>query len=115
MLVDFEKVRIFVRPGMTDMRKQSSGLSIIVSEELSLDPFSGSLFLFCNQRRTILKIVYWDLNGFCLWMKKLEKQKFPWPKDEQAAREITMEQLKWLLAGIDFWSPHRKLSYSQVS
>ena len=115
MLIDFEKVRIFVRPGVTDLRKQSSGLSIIVSEELALDPFSGSLFLFCNQRRTILKIVYWDLNGFCLWMKKLEKQKFPWPKDEKAAREITVEQLKWLLAGIDFWSPHRKLSYSQVS
>ena len=115
MLINFEKVRIFVRPGVTDLRKQSAGLSIIVSDELSLDPLSGSLFLFCNQRRTILKAVYWDLNGFCLWMKKLEKQKFPWPKDEQAAREITVDQLKWLLSGIDFWNPHRKLSYTKVS
>ena len=51
--------------------------ALIVSEEQAMDPFSGSLYLFCNRRRTILKAVYWDLNGFCLWQKRLEKQKFP--------------------------------------
>jgi transposase len=97
------------------MRKQSSGLSVIVSEEQELDPFGNALYLFCNRRRNILKCVYWDLNGFCLWQKRLEKQKFPWPDTKEAAREITAEQLKWLLAGIDFWHPHRRVEYTQVS
>ena len=115
MLIDLSSVRVYVRPGVTDMRKQSSGLSLIVSEEQELDPFSGSLFLFCNRRRTIVKAVYWDVNGFCQWQKRLEKQKFPWPNTKEAAREISVEQLKWLLAGIDFWKPHRRLSYTEVS
>lgn len=115
MLIDFSKVRVFVRPGVTDLRKQSSGLSIIIDEEQEHDPFSGNLYLFCNRRRTLLKAVYWDLNGFCLWQKKLEKQKFPWPSSEETVREITAEQLRWLLTGIDFWNPHQRLSYSHVS
>ncbi|HEG42896.1 MAG TPA: transposase, partial [Phycisphaerales bacterium] len=69
MILDWNKVRIFVKPGPTDMRKQINGLSIIVSEELEMDPFEGNLFLFCNRRKKILKIIYWDKNGFAMWMK----------------------------------------------
>ena len=68
MIIDFEKVEIYVRPGTTDMRKQINGLSIIVQEQLKLDPFSGSLFVFCNKRRHLLKILYWDKTGFALWL-----------------------------------------------
>ena len=68
MILDWEKVRVFVKPGATDMRKQINGLSIIVAEELAMDPLDGSLFLFCNKQRRILKIIYWDRNGFCLWL-----------------------------------------------
>jgi hypothetical protein len=50
------------------MRKQINGLSIIVSEELEMDPFEGNLFLFCNKLRRILKIIYWDKNGFAMWL-----------------------------------------------
>ena len=79
MILDWSKVRMFVKPGPTDMRKQINGLSIVVAEELAMDPLDGSLFLFCNKQRRILKVIYWDRNGFCLWLKKLEKDKFPWP------------------------------------
>jgi transposase len=60
-------VRVFVAPGSTDMRKAINSLSILVEATLRLDPFSGHLFVFCNQGRTILKILYWDRNGFCLY------------------------------------------------
>jgi len=115
MFIDISTVRVFVRPGHTDMRKQSFGLSVMVTEDLEEDPFSGSLFLFCNKRRNILKGLYWERNGFWLLSKKLEKHRFPWPQDERAVAEITEQQLKWLLAGIDFWNAHTKLAFSHVS
>jgi len=114
MIIDWSRVKIFVRPGATDFRKQINGLSVIVQEELSHDVFSGNLFLFSNRRRTHLKALYWDRTGFCLWLKRLEKDRFPWPQGEEAAREITPEQLRMLLEGIDFWRAHRSLGYSQV-
>ncbi len=114
MFLDISKVRIFLRPGFTDMRKQANGLSVFVQEQLELDPLSGNLFLFCNRRRNIFKALYWDRNGFCLWKKRLEKDRFPWPKEGTGVAEIKEQQLKWLLDGIDFWKAHKKLPYSSV-
>lgn len=114
MILDWQKVRLFVKPGATDMRKQINGLSMIVSQELGLDPLEGSLFLFCNKQRRILKVIYWDCNGFCLWLKRLEKDKFPWPVNAVQASEITREQFGFLLQGIDFWNAHKPLEYRSV-
>jgi transposase len=55
------------------MRKAINGLSLIVADQLDLDAFSGSLFVFCNRGRTIIKILYWDRNGFCLWQKRVKR------------------------------------------
>jgi transposase len=114
MMLDWAKVRVFVKPGPTDMRKQINGLSIIVAEELAMDPLDGSLFLFCNKQRRILKVIYWDRNGFCLWLKRLEKDKFPWPAKFSEATEISQQQFGFLLQGIDFWNAHKKLEYRSV-
>lgn len=114
MIINLDRLNIYVKPGITDMRKQINGLSILVQEDLKKDPFSGSLFMFCNRNRKLLKILYWDQNGFCLWLKRLEKDKFPWPHNETAAQEITRDQLEMLLKGIDFWKAHKKLNYSSV-
>ena len=115
MLIDVNTVSIFVRPGVTDMRKAIYGLSIVATEQMQRDPLSGSLFLFCNRYRRIMKALYWDRNGFCLWQKRLEKDRFPWPASEEAAREISADQLRMLLDGIDFWHAHRRLEYRSVS
>jgi transposase len=115
MIVDLEKVSIYVRPGKTDMRKQINGLSILVQDELKLDPFSGALFLFCNKRRHLLKILYWDKTGFCMWIKRLERDKFPWPVNRTEVQEIDFERLRQLLSGIDFWEAHEEVKYSSVS
>jgi len=114
MIIDWTKITIMIKPGKTDFRKQINGLAVIVEKELKLNVFSNYLFLFCSKNRSRLKILYWDSNGFCLWLKRLEKDKFPWPKNETEAREITYEELKMLLGGINFFAAHKKLSYSHV-
>ena len=114
MFVDWSRIKVFVRPGATDLRKQINGLAGMVQGQMELDPFSGHLYLFCNHNRKLLKAVYWDRNGFCLWQKRLERDRFPWPRNEQSAREITVGQFRMVLEGIDFWSAHQRLSYSTV-
>jgi len=114
MTVDLDRIRIFVRPGSTDMRKQIRGLAVIAEAEMRQKPFSGNLFLFCGRTRTTMKALYWDRNGFCLWMKRLEKDRFPWPADDGEAREIDRSELLFLLRGIDFWHEHRSLAYTTV-
>lgn len=108
-----QNARIFVRPGVTDMRKSIVGLGTIVQNEMGLSPYEQILFAFGNRQQNLVKILYWDRNGFCLWMKRLEKDKFPWPRDEKQAMEITPEQLNWLLNGIDFRRAHSTLHYAK--
>ncbi len=79
MILKESGLRVFLAPGFTDMRKAINGLSVLV-DDLDLDPFSGHLFVFCNRRQTMVKILYWDRNGFCLWHKRLEKHRFNWPR-----------------------------------
>jgi len=115
MIFDLSKARIFLQPGSTDLRKAVNGLSVIVQENMKQDPFSGSVFLFCNRERKLLKAVYWDKTGFWLSQKRLEKDKFPWPQDEMEARELAAEELQMLLSGIDFFKAHKELFYQTVA
>jgi transposase len=114
MTLDLARVRIFVRPGITDMRKQINGLAAIVQEGMGGDPLDGSLYLFLGKSRRVLKAVYWDRNGFCLWQKRLERDRFPWPGAGEATREVDREELEMLLSGIDFWNAHRTLTYTKA-
>ena len=108
--------RIFVRPGATDMRKQINGLVLLVQEQMQLNPFEPALCVFCNAQRRVLKAVYWDRTGFCLWMKRLESGRFPWPRTaDQARRQIDAEELRMLLLGIDFWHAHAELRYTEIA
>jgi transposase len=114
MLINLKECRFFIRPGITDLRKAINGLTVLVQNEMKNDPFSKSLFLFCNRQRKILKIIYWDKNGFCLWQKRLEKHKFPWPSTNDEAMEVSFDELSMLLSGIDFFKSHKELTYSRV-
>ena len=115
MITDLTKVRIYVRPGTTDLRKAVNGLSIIVQETMKQDPFSGSVYLFCNNDRKLLKAVYWDKTGFWLSQKRLEKDRYPWPQNAKEAMELTTEELRMLLAGIDFFKAHKELFYKKIA
>jgi len=115
MIFDINKVRIFLRPGHTDLRKGANGLSTIVQETMKQNPFSGSVYLFCNSEKKLLKAIYWDKTGFWLSQKRLEKDKYPWPQDATEARELTAGELQMLLAGIDFFKAHKELHYTRVA
>jgi transposase len=107
--------RVYLAVGSTDMRKAINGLSIMVEQAMDLNPFSGDLFVFCNRRRNIIKILYWDRNGFCLWHKRLEEHRFKWPQSEQEVMTIDRHQLQWLLYGLDIADAHKQLYYQAVS
>lgn len=108
------KKRVYLALGATDLRKAINGLSLLVEQAMDLKPFSGDLFVFCNRRCNIVKILYWDGNGFCLWHKRLEEHRFKWPKRPDQVMAIDQKQLGWLLAGLDLSCAHDRLYYKQV-
>ena len=94
------------------MRKSVNGLSFIVSAVLEEDLYSGNLFAFCSKTKRIIKILYWERNGFCVWYKKLDKDRFLWPKDQSEVKQISNRQLSWLLDGLNLEQPH---AYKQLN
>jgi transposase len=108
MTLDITRVRIFIRPGHTDLRKAVNGLSVLVEQEMAGEPFSGNVYVFCNREKKLLKALWWERNGFWLSQKRLEKEKFPWPEDSGKARELSGEELGMLLCGIDFFRAHKE-------
>jgi transposase len=109
-------MRVYIATGTTDMRKSINGLSILVADQLELDPLSGHIFAFCNRKRDIIKILYWDRNGFCLWQKRLEKHQFQWPETKEGVLNIHGHELSWLLDGLSLnqSEAHRQLSYESM-
>lgn len=108
-----ERTRVWLILGRTDMRKAINGLSDIVANQLKLPALSGQYFVFCGRRRDTLKILYWDNNGYCLWYKKLEQDRFRWPRTEREAQAISGQQLGWLLSGLDIGQAHGRF-YGQA-
>jgi len=109
--LDLTSTKIYLRPGYTDGRKQINGLAALVRDQFLANPLDGSLYLFCGLGGRRLKILYWDRNGFCLWMKRLEEDRFPWPKSPQEVQHIQRWQLELLLQGIDFRKAHPVRNY----
>ncbi len=108
---------VFICLHPVDFRKGINGLSILVEAELEKDLFSERLFVFRNRGRDKVKILYWERNGFCLWQKRLEKDRFQWPKPGlDKVSVITGQQLNWLLDGYDIsaMKRHKKLQYSSI-
>jgi transposase len=105
---------VYLHRDIVDFRKSIDGLSVIVEQSMNLTLYDSSLFVFCNKQRDKLKILYWDSSGFCLWYKRLEKEKFKWlRKDSRDVVGINEEQLHWLLRGFDIHQlqSHKKLHY----
>ncbi len=109
-------LKVYLSLGITDMRKAINGLSLIVEQQMDLDPFAGHLFVFCNRRRNIVKVLYWDRNGFCLWQKRLEQDQFRWPESETEVLQIGQRELQWLLSGLSLeqHEAHKQLHYCTV-
>ena len=97
------------------MRKQINGLATLVETGMGEKPFSGDLFLFCGRDMSMLKALYWDKNGFCLWTKRLEKGSFPWPNAGGEKVEWSAQELGMLLDGIDFRKRFKSLDYKRFA
>jgi len=102
--------RVYLAVGATDLRKSFEGLSGLVREKLRADPLSGHLFLFCNPRRTRLKLLFWDGSGLWVCAKRLERGCFSWPEQAEgvASMGIKQEELAMLLGGIDLTQTRAK-------
>ena len=91
--------RIFLYQEAADMRKSFNGLGILVEKSFPNQILSGAYFVFTNRRKTLVKILYWDADGFAVWSKRLEQGMFKVKKDSSG--EITKRQLTLLLEGIE--------------
>lgn len=104
--------RIFLYRGSTDMRRSFDGLCGMVRQEMGADPLSGSLFVFCNRRRTMVKILYWVDDGFVVWAKRLERGTFRMPVGADGHAEIDRRGLTMLLEGVAPRRLHRRYQRS---
>jgi transposase len=116
-MIQCSEVPIYMHRTPVDFRKSINGLLMIVESDMALSPFSKSLFVFGNTSRDKIKILYWDKTGFCLWYKRLEKDKFKWPRTGDAILSLSAEQFSWLLRGLDIakLKPHQEKYFSVIS
>ena len=99
--------RIWLAAGLTDMRRGFDGLAALAQSALEQEPFSGHVFVFRGRRGDIIKLLWWDGQGMCLFAKRLEKGRFIWPQAESGSVSLTPAQLSMLLEGIDWRMPVR--------
>jgi transposase len=99
--------RIWLAAGLTDMRRGFDGLAALAQSALEQEPFSGHVFVFRGRRGDIIKLLWWDGQGLCLFAKRLEKGRFIWPQAESGSVSLTPAQLSMLLEGIDWRMPVR--------
>lgn len=110
------ELKVYLHREAIDFRVGLNGLAVLVEQVLGMNPFEQALFVFRNKRRDRVKILGWQRNGFWLLMKRLEQDRFIWP-DAVAVPTLSVEQLHWLLDGIDLAVVHKhpQRLYSRVA
>ena len=98
---------IWIAAGVTDMRRGFTGLSAVVQTALEQNPFAGHVFVFRGKRGDLIKLLWWDGDGLCLFAKRLERGRFVWPQVKEGAVSLSRAQLSMLLEGIDWRRPVR--------
>lgn len=104
-------VKIFLYGQAADLRRGYDGLAAIVQNAMGEDPLSGSLFMFVNKRCNRIKLLYWDRDGYAIWMKRLERGTLEIPEADDpdvASVKITASQLSLILEGIELSSVRRR-------
>ena len=105
---------VYLALGPTDLRNNIDGLALMIERKFKLDPFSKSMFVFCNKKKDKIKILFWDKNGFWLYYRRLERGTFKWPQKEKSSLtlSVTEQQLSWLMDGLSLKEPsaHKEIS-----
>jgi transposase len=99
--------QIWIAAGVTDLRRGFDGLSALVQTKLEKSPLSGQVFIFRGRRGDLVKLIWFDGDGLCLFCKRLERGKFIWPQATEGVVSLTRAQLSMLLEGIDWRRPER--------
>ncbi len=107
MIIVPSGAQVWLAAGITDMRRGLTGLSALVQTALSDNPYGGHVFVFRGRRGDLIKVLWWDGDGLCLFAKRLERGKFVWPRAENGTVALTRAQLSMLLEGIDWRRPAR--------
>ena len=115
--VDSSRIYVCLEP--VDGRLQINGLAALVEEHLKLNAFDDALYVFTNRRRRMARILLWEHSGFVLWTKRLERERFHWPraKDGELTVSLSVQALNFLLDGYDlrYWRPHQRLDYQYAA
>ena len=99
--------KIWIAAGVTDLRRGFTGLSALVQTKLEQNPLSGQVFIFRGRRGDLIKLIWFDGDGLCLFAKRLERGRFIWPQATEGTVSLTRAQLSMLLEGIDWRRPER--------
>lgn len=109
--------KVYLAKDATDMRRSFRGLIMLTEAVLRQEPVSGHLFVFLNRRRDLMKILYWDGTGFCIWYKRLERGSFQRPPavvgEDRPGLELSTGQLSLMLEGIDLTSVRQRLRFQR--
>ena len=109
---------VYLHRAPVDFRKQINGLVVLVSESMQSNVFKPALYVFTNSARNRVKVLYWDGDGFCLWLKRLEKARFIWPVAHASdVLKLSGDQLNWLIGGYDIFRfpPNEVLSFDAIT
>ncbi len=98
---------IWIAAGVTDLRRRFTGPSAVAQTVLEKEPYSWHVFVFRGRRGDLVKLLWWDGDGLCLFAKRLERGRFIWPQAEEGAVSLSRAQLSMLLEGIDWRRPIR--------
>jgi transposase len=98
---------IWIAAGVTDLRRGFTGLSALVQTTLQQNPFAGHVFVFRGRRGDLIKLLWWEGDGLCLFATRLERGRFVWPRAESGTVSLMRAQLSMLLEGIDWRQPVR--------
>ena len=99
--------QIWIAAGVTDLRRGFDGLSALIQTKLEKSPLSGQVFIFRGRRGDLVKLIWFDGDGLCLFQKRLERGRFIWPQATEGSVALTRAQLSMLLEGIDWRRPER--------
>jgi transposase len=108
---------VYLHRDAIDFRKNINGLASLVEHGLGLNAFANAVFVFANRRRDRIKILGWDVNGFWLLHKRLETERFVWPREDLGVMVLNVQQLHWLLKGVDIkaMKGHQSVSYQRTA
>lgn len=96
---------IYIAVGYTNLRLGIDGLASLVQNTFNKNPQTNSLFLFCGRRKDRIKALYWDNDGFILLYKRLESGRYQWPRELSELQELTEQQFRWLMEGLEISQP----------